>query len=64
MARIVYLVYDKHMYMRGFVRWGRLVKEIQNYEKECVDFLLLSNGRGKGLVCDIFSNLGIVEGKM
>ena len=29
--------------MWGFVRWGRLTKEIKNYEKK--DFLIFSNGR-------------------
>ena len=54
----------------GFVRWGRLAKEIHNYERDCVDFLLLSNRihvlvvsyttpircleEDKGLVYDIF----------
>ena len=32
------------MYMWGFVRWGRLVEEMQNYEKDRVDFLFLSDG--------------------
>ena len=41
----LYLIYGKHVYAWGFVRWGRLAKEIQNYEKEYVDFLLLSDGR-------------------
>ena len=31
--------------MWGFVRWGRLAKEIQNYEKGCIDFHLLCDGR-------------------
>ena len=43
--RILYPIYGKHVYTWVFVRWGRLAKEIQNYEKEYVDFLLLSDGR-------------------
>ena len=42
MLRMLYPIYGKQVYTWGFVRWGRLAKEIQNYEKECVDFLLTS----------------------
>ena len=45
MLRILYPVYGKQMYMWGFVRWGGLVEEIHNDEEECVDFLLLYDGR-------------------
>ena len=45
MLRMLYPIYCKQVYTWGFVRWGRLAKEIQNYEKEYVDFLLLSDGR-------------------
>ena len=31
--------------MWGFVRWGRLAEEMQNYEKGCIDFFLLCDGR-------------------
>ena len=41
----MYLVYGKQMYTWGFVRWGRFAEEIHNYENECVDFLILSDGR-------------------
>ena len=33
------------MHTWGFMRRGRLVEELQIYEKECVDFLILSSGR-------------------
>ena len=33
------------LHLWDFVRWGRLAEEIQNYEKEYVDFLFLSDGR-------------------
>ena len=45
MLRTLYPMYDKQVYNWGFVRWARLVEEIHNYEKEYIDFLLLSNGR-------------------
>ena len=45
MLRILYHVYGNQVYTWGFVRWGRLADEIQNYEKECLEFLLLSDGR-------------------
>ena len=45
MLRVLYPIYGKQVYTWGFVRWGRLAEEIHNYEKEYVDFLLLSNGR-------------------
>ena len=45
MLRMLYPIYGKQVYTRVFVRWGRLAKEIQNYEKKYVYFLLLSDGR-------------------
>ena len=45
MLRILYPIYGKQVYTWGFVRWGRLAEELQNYEKAYVDFLLLSDGR-------------------
>ena len=45
MLRILYPIYGKQVYTWGFVRWGRLAEEIQNYERDYVDFLLLSDGR-------------------
>ena len=45
MLRMLYSIYGKQVYTWGFVTWGRLAQEIQNYEKEYVDFLLLSVGR-------------------
>ena len=45
MLRMLYPIYGKHVYTWGFVRWGRLAKEIHNYEKKYVDFLLLFDGR-------------------
>ena len=76
MLRILYIIHGKQVYTWGFVRRGRLAKEIQNYENEYVDYLktciegLLSFnnplfGRGQGLVYDLFfSSLGIVESNM
>ena len=40
MLRILYPIYGKQVYT-----WERLAKEIQNYEKVYVDFLLLFEGR-------------------
>ena len=37
MLRMLYPIYGKHVYTLGFLRWGRLAKEIHNYE-EYVDF--------------------------
>ena len=45
MLRMLYPIYGRQVYTWGFVRWGRLAKEIQNYEKEYGEFLLLSDGR-------------------
>ena len=45
MLRMLYHVYGKQIYTWCFVRWGRLAEEKLNYEKECVDFLLLCDGR-------------------
>ena len=45
MLRILYPIYGKQVYTWGFVRWGRLVEEIQIYDKEYVELFLLSNGR-------------------
>ena len=45
MLRILNPIYGKQVYTWGFVRWGRLTEEIQNYERDCVDFLLLFDGR-------------------
>ena len=41
MLRFLYPVYGKQICTWGSVRWGRLVEEIHNYEKECAYFLLL-----------------------
>ena len=45
MLRMLYPIYGKQVCTWGFVRQGRLTNEIQNYEKENVYFLLLSDKR-------------------
>ena len=55
MLRMLYPIYGRHLYTWGFVRWGRLAKEIQNYEKEYGEFLLLSDGRHVVEIFDITS---------
>ena len=55
MLRMLYPIYGRQVYTWGFVRWGRLAKEIQNYEKEYGEFLLLSDGRHVVEIFDITS---------
>ena len=52
---MLYPIYGRQVYTWGFVRWGRLAKEIQHYEKEYGEFLLLSNGRHVVEIFDITS---------